>query len=267
MIGPDAWRYLALARNEPVCRPFHLRWLLPLVCGQSLRRWWAVRWLSWPVVVAGMVLVSPDWRGVAAAVLLVGLPGVLGPPVVRPVGVDLPAMALGIVCWGLLEQGYPWPAAAVAVVAAAVKESAPVWAALWAWSPVPLIGLVIVVVRTVTVRPGLDRLTEANPTLREVHDHPVRTALVAHRDQWRDAWVTVAPWGACLASLYGIRWPMVAVLIVAHLQLLVATDTVRLLHTAAGPAMAVAAAAVIPLAWLPLACVAHLVWWRRPVLI
>ncbi len=46
-----------------------------------------------------------------------------------------------------------------------------------------------------------------------------------------------------------------------------ATDTVRLVHAAAGPAVALAAATVIQPAWLPLACVVHLVWWRRPVLI
>ena len=266
-IGPDAWRYLALARGERVVRPFHLRWLLPAVCGESLRRWQAVRWCSWALAAGGMVAVSPSLRGLAAAVLLISLPGAQGPPVCNPVGVDLPAMALGIWAWAALEHGL-WPVAvALIVLAGCVKESAPIFAALWAWHPVLLVGLIPVGIRALTSRPGVDRLTEQNPTLRQVHEHPFITAWLAHREQWRDAWIMVAPWGACLAALYQPAWPIVAVLIVAHLQLLVATDTVRLTHTAAGPAVALAAAQVIPLAWLPLALVLHVAWWRRPTMI
>lgn len=74
----------------------------------------------------------------------------------------------------------------------------------------------------------------------------------------------VAPWGACLLALHGTpTWPIVAVIVVAYLQLLVATDTVRLLHHAAGPPLAAAAAVTIPVAWLPLACIAHVAWWYK----
>ncbi len=265
MIGPDAWRYLALGRGEPVVRPFHLRWLLPKLCRESLRRWQGVRWISWALAAGGMVAVRPSLLGLAAAVLLLALPGVQGPPVCNPVGVDLPAMALGIWAWAALEHGW-WPVAvALSVVAGSVKESAPVFAALWAWNPILLVGLVPVGIRALTARPGLDALTASNQTLRAVHDHPFASALTAHRSQWRDAWVMVAPWGVCLVALYDVPWQLVAVLAVAHLQLLVATDTVRLLHTAAGPAVALAAVSVIPSQWLPLALAVHVVWWRAPV--
>jgi hypothetical protein len=39
---------------------------------------------------------------------------------------------------------------------------------------------------------------------------------------------------------------------------------VRLIHHAAGPVMAVAAAQTIPVEWLLLACVVHVAWWRTP---
>jgi hypothetical protein len=39
---------------------------------------------------------------------------------------------------------------------------------------------------------------------------------------------------------------------------------VRLLHVAAGPAMAFAAVQVIPEQWLLLAVVLHVMWWRQP---
>jgi hypothetical protein len=74
----------------------------------------------------------------------------------------------------------------------------------------------------------------------------------------------VAPWGVCLAALYAPTWQLVAVLVVAYAQLLVATDTVRIYTVAAAPVMAVAAAQTIPTSWLLFAVIFHVVWWRRP---
>lgn len=190
-VGPDGARYLHLAAGNQVPRPFHLRWLLPKVCGVNPVRWWAVWLASWLIMFAAMFVwqSSNGWRvALASAVLLAGLPGILGPAAVIPVGVKFDAIAA----------------------------------------------------------------------------HPIRAALAAHRGRWRDGWLMVAPWGACLLALHGTpTWPIVAVIVVAYLQLLVATDTVRLLHHAAGPPLAAAAAVTIPVAWLPLACIAHVAWWYK----
>lgn len=67
----------------------------------------------------------------------------------------------------------------------------------------------------------------------------------------------------CLAALVSPSWPVVLVLVVAYAQLLVATDTTRLVQTAAGPVVALAAAQTIPVEWLLLAVVVHAVWWWR----
>lgn len=265
-LGPDSARYWIAAQGRPVARPFHLRWLLPALCRTSPARWWWVWALSWPTLGVGTFWLASGlgWqRAVFAAVLVLGLPGVWGPAVVRPVGVDLPAMALASVGAAAAVHGVWWAALVAVCLAATVKESAPVWAALWAWSWLPLAALIVVAFTALVVRPELDEVT-ARPDLRKIHDHPIRTALDARRGRWRDAWLFVAPWGICLAALYRPSWPVLAVLVVAHLQLLVATDTVRLLHTAAGPAVAVAAATVLPLPWLPLLAVAHVFWWRKP---
>lgn len=46
----------------------------------------------------------------------------------------------------------------------------------------------------------------------------------------------------------------------------VATDTVRLVAAGAGPAMAIAAASVLPVEWLPLVAVLHVFWfWDQKV--
>lgn len=265
-MGPDATRYLIAGRGEPVARPFHLRWFLPWLAGDSIERWRAVWLASWPLLAAGMTFLGWQttgswWRGAASAVFVCGLPGVWGPSVVRPVGVDLPAMALtvaGVV--GIHLGGVAvLPGIVLVCVAAAVKESSPVWAACLAWSPLPLLAFVVPLATAMVRKPGMDPVSDK---YRNVTDHPFRTGLAFHQDQWRDAWLMVAPWGACLAALYQPSWQVGVVIVLAYAQLLVATDTVRLYQTAAGPTLALAAATVIPLPWLALVVALHICWWR-----
>lgn len=269
MIGPDAVRYIALGTGKPVPRPFHLRWLLPTLCEDVAARWWAVWLTSWPLLAGGMfgwrLATGDDWRiAGAAAVLLAALPGILGPAAVIPIGVDLPATAMSLVGVMLLEIG-GWTATvfgiAVLCVAAGIRETAPVWSALWLWSPLPLVALAPVLIRAMVAKTGPDPL---GPKFDEIAAHPVRSALGAHRGRWRDGWLMVAPWGICLAALYQPDWRLLVVLALAYVQLLIATDTVRLVHHAAGPVMAVAAAHVLPVPWLLLAVVVHTVWWWTP---
>ena len=270
-LGPDSARYVLAGQGQRVAKPFHLRVLLPWVCEDVERRWRVVWLASWPLLIGltawfGWLCGLELGAALAAGVLVAGLPGVWGPPVVRPVGVDLPGMVLALGSLVAFQVGW-WPMGVVLIVFAALtKESMPVWAALWSWSIWPLIGLLAPLVVGLVRKPMIDEVT-AHSNLREVHDHPVRTALVAHRGQWRDGWVMVAPWGVTLTALVEPSWPLIVCLIVVYAQLLVATDTVRLLHTAGGVPMALAAVTVIPAGWLVLAVVAHVVWWRKPQLI
>lgn len=265
-LGPDAARYWFAGGGGRVARPFHLRWLLPLVCGQHIRRWWAVWWSSWPVLFVGVWWLAADlgWqRATFAAVLCVALPGVWGPHVVRPVGVDLPAMALTAVAAAAAVHGWWWLAILALAFAAEIKETAPVWAALWAWDPALLLALIFPLAALVAIRPELDPITAGHPVLRRVHDHPIRTAFEHRRGRLRDAHLWVTPWGASLAGLYGLTPQVAATLAVAHAQAVVATDTVRPVQTAAGPVLAIAAAQVLPLQWLPLAALLSVFWWRQ----
>jgi hypothetical protein len=270
-LGPDSARYLIAGEGLPVARPFHLRWLLPAVCRDRPSRWRAVWLASWPIAAfgcawwaAGMV---DGWQvPLAAAALLVALPGVWGPSVARPIGVDMPALAVGLIAAALWVHGLDVPAVIVAALAATMKETSPVWVALWCWSPWPLLALAAPAIAAIVRRPAIDEVT-AHPNLIRVHDHPVRSAMEHRRGRWRDAWTMVAPWGATLAALVAPDRQTIATLAVAHAQLLVATDTVRLLATTAGPVMALAAAETYPAAWLPLIVAAHAVWWRKPELV
>jgi hypothetical protein len=272
MIGPDAARYLHLGGGGRVPRPFVWRWLLPELCGTNATLWRAVWFGSWPVSAAGMFWFahnqSGDWqRSLTAAVLLVGLSGILGPQVVNPVGVDLPATAITLVGCGFLTSDVSghWAAALVLVtVAGCVKETSPLFAAIWVWSPLPLVGLVAPVGRWCWVRFGhLEGPDPFGAEFQAIADHPMRAGLLAHRGRWRDGWLMVAPWGVCLVALYEPSWPLVVALAVAYAQLIVATDTVRLVHHAAGPVMAIGAVGNIPNRWLLLAAVAHVFWFFR----
>ena len=266
MLGPDASRYWHAAGGGRVPRPFRIRWLLPKVCGHNEGRWWFAWFAGWVLAAVGMfgwvVSTGASWQlAGAASVLLLGLPGFLGPGVTIPIGVDIPATGLTLCGVALCGFGW-WPVGVVLIaVAATIRETSPVWAALWLWSAWPLLALVVPLVAFKVIRSGPDPL---GPRFQHIADHPVSSALRAHRGQWRNAWVMVAPWGVCLVGLGSPSWPLVAVLVLAYAQLLVATDTVRLVHHAAGPVLAVAAVQGIPVEWLLLAVVVHVAWWRVP---
>lgn len=268
-LGPDAARYMYAGAGVPVPRPFHLRWMLPWFCGQDLKTWRIVWTISWPLLATGMfawrLAAGDDWRiATAAVVLLLALPGILGPTVSIPVQVDLPSTAVTVCGLALFELGHPAQQAAAVVlfvVAATMRESAPVWAALALWSPWPLLALAAPLIAHRLRAPGPDPIS---PKLQDIADHPFRTALEHHAGRWRDGWLMVAPWGACLGALYQPSVQVVVVVAVAYLQLLAATDTVRLLHHAAGPFLAATAAATIPIEWLPLVVALHVVWFRQP---
>lgn len=268
-LGPDAQRYLAAGDGQKVTRPFHLRWALPALCGTNLRLWWAVWISSW--IVLGVSTVGWAFaRGLTPAQailtggLLLGLPGILGPEVSIPVQVDLPATALTMLGVSLMVTGQPvWMVLGLIVIgcASSVRETAPICAALWLWSPWPLIALIVPAIIALARRPAestgiaeWDRIT----------DHPFRTALEYHAGRWRDARLMILPWGLCLVGLYALDWRLAIILGIAYAQLLIATDSVRLYQHIAGPALAFAAASLIPDPWVPLALVGHLFWIWKP---
>ena len=203
-------------------------------------------------------------QAILTGALLLGLPGILGPDVSIPVQVDLPATALTMLGVSLAVTGHPvWLVVGLIVIACAssVRETAPICAALWLWSPLPLLALIVPAVIALVRKPApssgiaeWDRITA----------HPIATALEYHAGRWRDARLMVLPWGVCLVGLYTLDWRLAVVLAIAYAQLFVATDSVRLYQHLAGPAMAFAAAALIPDAWAPVAIVGHLFWIWKP---
>lgn len=234
MLTPDGVRYLSLVGRRGA-RPFHLRFGLPLVLRRNVTAW---MWCSRLAIVAFGVLVAvyagSPWMACAAF-----LPGVVfswrHPVLVDAMGMMLALLAA--VLWPVL-----WPAAIVVVLlAGCVRETAPVWAAIYAWNPVMLIGLLPVIVRAFQ-RAGTDVLDDENAWILR---HPIRASRKYHRGLWLDPMVMVAPWGALLVGLRSFDVQLGVALAVGYGQLALATDSVRLYQWAA-PVLAAATARSVP---------------------
>jgi hypothetical protein len=143
----------------------------------------------------------------------------------------------------------------VVVVAGCMKETAPIFAAAFCLDPLLLAGAVMPVVRRLLSPAGPD--THNSQALAD----PLGSARRAHADHLFDPVAMIAPWGAgVLAVLVSDRMTAVIVVVclsLAYGQLVMAVNTVRL-YQWAGPAVALAAASVLPVGWESAVLLIHL---------
>jgi hypothetical protein len=233
-----------------VCRPFHLRWLLPMVCRDKPARWLFVNRVSF----AALGLLAWAYTGSVWMACIATLPG-LHFNWRFPVQVDVPALALALAAAVMLPIW--WPAAVLlAFVAGCTKESAPVFAAVFAWNPLLLVGLIPVAFRWLQRQgPDVDTLPTSH---HELVAHPLRTGWQFHGKRLLDPQLMLLPWGGLLVALGAVSWQLTAAVVLAYAQLAMATDSVRLYQWAA-PVVALAATQAISPAWLPLVAAAT-VW-------
>ncbi len=242
----DSLHYLRSAEGMPVPSPYQRRWLLPYLLGPHPYRWAALTYVSFALLPAtGALYFSAlglsGYRLAFAALLLTALPAhrfALRYPVLT----DAPAYTLTLLtAWATLRA--PWAALPLAFVLGAMRESGPVFAALWAWNPLPLLGLLAAGWFLPTCPPRAEE-----PWL----VHPFRGAWKMRRDLGLDGSLYLRPWGAALAGLTVPTWQMGATIAIAHAQLFAAVDAMRLAVWAA-PVLCAAAARVIPVPWMALA--------------
>lgn len=244
---PDGARYLALAKGHNVPWPFNYRRLIPWLCRDKPKRWVASTVLGVVGMSVGTAFLAGTWEvGLAAGIMMFALP-MNRFNLSAPVLVDAPAMLLAIAAAVVLPHSWPI-AVTLVVLAGATKESAPVFAALYAWNLLLLVGLVVPIAVRLIARPGPDPIVDAEHAF--VLGHPFRAGLKYHRGQWLDGGKMLVPWGGALVGLAALDWHLGALLAVAYAQLLFATDTVRLYQWAA-PVLCVAACSVVPVSWLP----------------
>jgi len=240
MLTPDGVRYLALAQGERVARPFHLRWLAPKICGQQLTRWTALTRSS--IIAVGVLTAifahSPWMAAVAFA------PGICF-AWRRPVLVDSLGMALAL--GAALTLHLCWPVAILlSCLAGMTRETAPIWASVYAFNPILLVGLVPVALRAL-MRQGEDVLDEENGW---ILSHPIKASMKYHAGLWLDWRTMAAPWGGLVAGLAALDARLAVAVGLGYAQLLVATDSVRLYQWAA-PALALATVHAVPQWALP----------------
>jgi hypothetical protein len=119
-----------------------------------------------------------------------------------------------------------WPLAILVVlIAGMTRETSPIWAAIWAWHPVLLIGLVPVLIRQLTYTPGPD------PEFQWYLDHPLKAGIQAHRGIWNAARWMLTPWAGLVLGVAVLDpWTMNSARLLVALafgygQLLLAVDT------------------------------------------
>ncbi|MEV0974595.1 hypothetical protein [Microtetraspora glauca] len=269
-VSPDGMRYLAMGAGIPVSMPFRLRWLAPAVCRDSIARWrcWtAVHVAALPALTAMWLShwVDDPLRCALGGLLVVGLPGLWQINLRWGVLVDGSSMAWALASAIALQHEQPLLACALAVVCGCIKETGPVFAACFAWSPLPLAGLIVPVVLRLTARRTSDLLGDD-----DLLDKPLVAGLVAHYRRWLDPLFMVTPWGVCMAGVLvgdaAVLPMLVITLTIAYGQLLVATDTVRLYQWGAPP-LILGTVLVLPTWALGVALVPHLVnpWAGRGI--
>jgi hypothetical protein len=260
-VSMDGRRYLHAGARQPVPFPFALRWLLPLLCGASVRRWQlltAAHLVILPPLVTLWIepWIADDRLRVAGGLLVCGFAGVWRTSLARPVLVDAPAMTWSLGA-AILFQHHLWYLGILAsLVAGSIKETAPVFAACYAWNPLGLLGLLAPIARRLTVRAGSDPVGEES-LLRD----PLRTGRLSHMGRWLSPASMLAPWGAAVLAVFTTDPAIIPGLVIttaaAYGQLLFATGTARLYQWAAPP-VALAAATVIPARWAIGVLVLHL---------
>lgn len=242
IVSPDTAHYLAAMAGKPVPSPFRWR-VFPRLLAPLLRPgrphvqvthvWAAFSWASL-VLSAAHVGVYAEQHGVpgwAAVALFVTLPWFRG-LVRNPCLTDQPAML-----FALLAATSPvwWHQIVFGLLAGACTERAPVFAAVFAWSPWPLVGLVVPAVAALVTKRGA------------ALDHNDWRRMRALHNQAQPH-VFILPWGACLLSVLAPTWQLAAAVGLGAAQLLVATDRSRLLQWGA-PVVIVVTLSVVP-EWL-----------------
>lgn len=224
IVPPDGWRYIALAEGTPVPRPYHYRWLAPRVLGADSAKWSTANAVSVAAMVPAMRWLTGKW---GPGLFAFTLDGVWTLARRYPVVTDPMAQLAAIIAAAATKQRRWGIATAASLIAGAIRETAPVFAAAYADHPLPLIGLIAPAIR--------HRHPEGPDVADDFSADAVRQPLWAawwvRRDSSRDPKLWLTPWGGLLAGVRGDRRTILT-LAVAYAQTVAAVDTTRLVQWA-----------------------------------
>ena len=245
-MAPDSYQYAAMAKGQRVVSPFWGRWLMPFVLRERGYLWEAMTLLA-TVMLHACVAAA---YGPRAALLLAPM-HLISWNIKVPVQVDLAALAL--VSLALLVK-HPVALVILGIYAGAIRENAPIMAAIAAWSPWPLVGLVGIL-PGLRWRRKLDLAVDKNPWL----THPWQATFASKRLLWMNPRIMLFPWGLSLALAFstGLELRLLAALAVAYAPLIRSSDNARLYLWALPVVLGYAVQAPIPDAWWPAILLAH----------
>ena len=206
------------------------------------------RFLHWPprllmvVTWASFVALGSMLGGWKPALLFISLPGVWF-CATHPTTVDAPAMFLAwcsaAAIHSSLDASVSVPlAVAAAAIGGGLHERSPVFAALYAWHPLPLVGLVVPLLVGWLRKPAAPN--HASPELADrLVGHGTWGALAAHKpyvDMLSETGLVWSLRGLPLTAAWaGVPPSAWASLAVAYASRLIGTDTARFLMWAAPP--------------------------------
>lgn len=254
-MSADGERYLVMGSGRRVAAPFHLRWLIPYLLGTQKEWYRNLNYACVPVVSLLAWSYTHSW---AAIFIPLGLTGVIYlNTVLLPVLIDLPAMTVTLAAAVCSQHHWWYLMIPLVLLAGMIKETSPVFCALWAWSFLPLVGLLSPALRALQ-KPGPDPLANAPGLAHLALTNPLRASWQAHQlDIHQMSKKYLLPWGILLIGIGRPTWQVALVIVAAYGQCFVATDTVRL-YQWAWPVLAAVTFSTIPRTWWFLLVILHL---------
>lgn len=223
----DSFYYYAASDGHRTPKPYCFRVLLPLVCGRRVWAWRTVAIIS--TILIGPMLVRylhvlgyGRWWCVMGVVLWAGLYGVAGEHVTHHIIPDPLAQFLSLMAATLYLSNHLLPATIIALLAMLTKEISPLFIALFAWTPLPLIVYPLLWM----VWKWRGKSSTNNPHLHS----PLVTVWQRRHSREELTWqYLVSPWGVVLPlALSCPNVQLLATLTASYGQLLLATDGSRL---------------------------------------
>lgn len=256
-MSPDGGYYFQAGRGEPVPVPYCFRPLVPIVCGDNERLWYAVTYIHIAMTGALAYLLGiysglGMEQAICAAACLGMSRGFTRAQAHMPALVDAHAFAWAMLSAVLILTGHETYGAIAAIIGGFVSEKVPFFAAVFAWSLIPLFAVPGMVAFHIV------RRHDTEPTGIAWLDDPYTEAVKALNEKIRGDWYAhfVAPLGIAAIGLASGSRQAYAALVLALLPIVRALDYNRLLAWGM-PLLIIEAVKMTPMVFLPLLPLVH----------
>lgn len=256
--SPDGEYYFKAGRGESVPVPYSLRPLVPMVCGDSYTMWYYVTYAHIGLLGFFSYLLGIYYGLTVAEAITVSACIAVSRSFVKmqayyPALVDAHAHAWAMMIAVTAMSGNTALAIMLAIFGGLINEKTPVFAAIYAWSFTPLVGVLATVVHFILAkhdnsRQGIDWM-----------DRPYETAINAIAARVHDGtWSVyfIAPLGVAWLGIIGNATPAYVALVLSASFVLRAMDYRRLIAWGL-PLMLIEAVRFTPAPFLPMLPLIH----------